>query len=119
MYKGINPAKGISIKVIEPSLSLSEAENTCQKGILSDIDKKKNPKQMEKCSILSDHVKYVQHDESDMLHKLNFDSLNLCPNEDLCIYYWVVELCQILYGTSGHTDLKDARLHPKQCHRSY
>ena len=56
--------------------SLSEAENTYQKGILSDIDKKKNPKQMEEWSILSDHVKYVQHDESNTLHNLNVDPLS-------------------------------------------
>ena len=65
LYKGINPTKGISIKVTEPSLPLSETENTHQRGILSDIDKKKNPKQMEEWSIPSDHVKYIQHDESD------------------------------------------------------
>ena len=32
---------------------------------------------------LSDHVKYVQHDESDTLHNLNFDPLNYHLNEDL------------------------------------
>ena len=63
--------------------SLSETESTSQKGILSDIDKKKNPKQMEEWSILSDHVKYVQHDESDTLHNLDFDPLNYHLNEDL------------------------------------
>ena len=41
----------------------SEVENTYQKGIVSDMDQKKNPKQMETWSILSHHVKYVQHDE--------------------------------------------------------
>ena len=29
------------------------------------------------------------------------------------------ELCKNFYGTSGHTDLKDAKRHPKQYHRSY
>ena len=38
---------------------------------------------MESCSILSDHVKYVQHDDSDILHNLNFDSLNYHVNEDI------------------------------------
>ena len=63
--------------------SLPEAENTYQNHILSDIDKKNNPKQMEEWSILNDHVKYVQHDESVTLHSLNFDLLNYCLNEDL------------------------------------
>ena len=38
LYKEINPAKGVSIKVTEQTSS--EAENTYQKGILSNIDKK-------------------------------------------------------------------------------
>ena len=38
---------------------------------------------MESQSILSDHVKYVQHDESDNLHLVNFDSLNYHVNEDI------------------------------------
>ena len=38
---------------------------------------------MESWSILSDHVKYAQHDDSDILHNLNFDSLNYCVNEDI------------------------------------
>ena len=38
---------------------------------------------MESWSILSDHVKYVQHEESDSLYNVNFDSLNYCVNEDI------------------------------------
>ena len=38
---------------------------------------------MESWLILSDHVKYVQHDDSDILHNLNFDSLNYHVNEDI------------------------------------
>ena len=68
LYKAIDPTKHISIKVKEQTSS--EIKNTYQKGIVSDIDQKKNPKQMEAWSILSDHVKYVQHDESDTLHSL-------------------------------------------------
>ena len=75
LYKGINPTKGVSFKITKQSLS-SESENTYQKGILSHIDKKKNPKQIEEWSILSDHVKYVQHEVSDTLNNLNFDPLN-------------------------------------------
>ena len=62
---------------------LTEDENTYQKGIVADIDQKKTPKPMESCSILSNHVNYVQHDESDILHNLNFDSLNYHVNEDI------------------------------------
>ena len=38
---------------------------------------------MESWSILSNHVKYVQHDESDSLHNVNFDSLNYHVIEDI------------------------------------
>ena len=58
VYKDIDPKKGVSIKVTE----LMEDENTYQKGIIADIDKKKTPRPMESWSILSDHAKYVQHD---------------------------------------------------------
>ena len=34
-------------------------------------------------SILSGHVKYVQHDESDTLHNLNFEPLNYCLKGDI------------------------------------
>ena len=62
---------------------LTEDENAYQKGIVADIDQKKTPKPMESWSILSDHVKYIQHDESDSLHNVNFDSLNYHVNEDI------------------------------------
>ena len=38
---------------------------------------------MESWSIVSDHVKYVQHDESVILHNVNFDSLHYCVSEDI------------------------------------
>ena len=79
MYKGIDPTKGVSIKVTEQL----EVENTYQKGIVADIDQKKNQKQMKVWSILSDHVKYVQHDKSDTLDNLNFDPLNYHLKEDI------------------------------------
>ena len=79
MYKKIDPKKGVNIKVTGPS----EVENTYQKGITADINQKKIPNQMETWSIFSDHVKYVQHDDSDIMHNLNFDSLNYHLNEDI------------------------------------
>ena len=38
---------------------------------------------MESWSILSDHVKYIQHDDFDIVYNLNFDSLNYCVNENI------------------------------------
>ena len=77
----MDPAKGLSIKVTDEASS--DTENTYQKGVLTDNDKKRNPKQMEEWSILSDQVKYIQHDECDTLDNLNIDPLNCHLYEDL------------------------------------
>ena len=79
VYKGTDPKKGVKINVTE----ITEDENPYQKGIISDINQKKDTKPIEYWSILSDHVKYVQHDESDNLHNVNFDSLHYHVNEDI------------------------------------
>ena len=55
---------------------LVEVGNTYQKTILAEVKKKKDPTQIEKWSILSDHVKYIMHEESEAFHKLNIDTLN-------------------------------------------
>ena len=60
-----------------------EDDNTYQKGIITNINQNKGTKPMESWSILSNDVKYVQHDESDNLYNVNFDSLNYCVNEDI------------------------------------
>ena len=66
-------------KLIEHGL-----DNTYQKAILAEVSKKKEPAQIEEWSILSDHVKYIMHDESEAFHKLNIDTLNYTQNKD-CI----------------------------------
>ena len=80
VYKGIDPKKGVKIMQVT---ELTEDENTYQKGIVVDIKQNITTKPMESWSILSDHVKYVQHDESDILHNVNFDSLNYHVNEGI------------------------------------
>ena len=60
VYKASNPKKGVKINV----LKVKEDENTYQNSIIADINQKKDTKPMESWSILSDHLKYVQHDES-------------------------------------------------------
>ena len=54
----------------------TELDNTYQKAIITENDKKKNPTQMKEWSILSDHVKYVMSDGSETFHKLNIDQMN-------------------------------------------
>ena len=61
----------------------TELENTYQKAILTENDKKKSPAQMNEWSILSDHVKYVMSDGSETFHKLNIDQMNYRHERDL------------------------------------
>ena len=51
-------------------------DNTYQKAIIAEKDKKKNPTQMKELYILTDHVKYVTSDGSETFHKLNINSMN-------------------------------------------
>ena len=62
MNKELNTRNStISIKkiVMQDNSVNTELDNTYQKAILTENDKKKNPTQMKEWSILSDHVKYV------------------------------------------------------------
>ena len=54
VYKATDPKKGVKINVTE----IMEDENTYQKGIIADINQKKDTKPMESWSILSDLVKF-------------------------------------------------------------
>ena len=54
----------------------TELDNTYQKALLTENDKKKSPTQMKEWSILGDHVKYVMFDGSEIFHKLNIDQMN-------------------------------------------
>ena len=60
-----------------------ELDNTYQKVILAEVSKKKDPTQKEEWSILSNHVKYIMHDESEAFKRLNIYSLNYKQNKDL------------------------------------
>ena len=57
--------------------------NPYKNAILDDVNKKKDSAQIEEWSILSDHVKYVTHGESEAFHKLNIDLMNYRQNKDL------------------------------------
>ena len=84
--KEINAGKGtISIKkiVMQDKSANTELDNTYQKAILTENDKKKTPAQMKEWSILSDHVKYVMSDGSETFHKLNMDQMNYRDERDL------------------------------------
>ena len=86
--KELNAGKGImSIKeiVMQDKSVDTESDNGHQKALLTETenDKKKSPTQMKKWSILSDHVKYVMSDGSEIFHKLNIDQMNYRQERDL------------------------------------
>ena len=57
--------------------------NSCKDVMLKESDRKRDLLQMEEWSILSDHVKYVIHGESEAFQKLSIDLLNYRENRDL------------------------------------
>ena len=84
--KELNTGKGImSIKkiVMQDKSVDTELDNTYQKALLTENAKKKSPTHMKEWSILSDHVKYVTSDGSEICHKLNIDQMNYRHERDL------------------------------------
>ena len=64
--KKINARRGINTKTIQQEMNSENLieTNTYKKAILDEVNKKKDPAQIEEWSILSDHVRYVMHGES-------------------------------------------------------
>ena len=80
-----NGSNTISIKkFITPNIpEETELENPYQKTLImgyenkiEQSDKKGSPAQMKEWSILSDHVKYITSDGSEMFNNLSIDQLN-------------------------------------------
>ena len=68
---------------MQDKLVNTKLDNTYQKALLTENDKKKRPTQMKEWSILSDHVKYVMSDGSEIFHKLNIDQMNYRQERDM------------------------------------
>ena len=84
--KELNASNGTILvkKIVMQDKSVdTELDNTYQKAILTENDKKKSPTQMKEWSILSDHVKYVLSDGPETFHKLNIDQMNYRHERDL------------------------------------
>ena len=86
--KELSAGKGIiSIKkiVLQDKSVDMESEIAYQKVLLTETenDKKKSPVQMKEWSILSDHVRYVTSDGSEIFHILNIDQMNYRQERDL------------------------------------
>ena len=72
--KELNTGKGImSVKkiIIQDKSINTELDNTYQKALLTENEKKKSLAQMKEWSILSDHIKYVTSDGSEIFHRSN------------------------------------------------
>ena len=93
VYKKVNAGKEINTMTIKQEIeqeksTKAEIDDNCniyQKALLNDVNKKeKVSTQMEDWSILSDHVKYVKHDDGlETFCKLNVNILNYCQYKDL------------------------------------
>ena len=86
--KELNASKGImSVKkiVMQDKSVNTELDNAYQKALLTETenDKKKNPAQMKEWSILSDHVKYITSDGSEIFDNLNIDQMNYRQERDM------------------------------------
>ena len=57
--------------------------NSYKEVMLNEPNKNKGQTPMEEWSILSDHVKYVMHDKSEVFQKLSINSMNYRQNKDL------------------------------------
>ena len=93
VYKKVNASKEINTMTIKQEVEQEKSTkaeiddncNTYQKAIMNDVNMKgKVSTQMEDWSILSDHVKYVKHDDGlETFHKLNVHIINYCQYKDL------------------------------------
>ena len=94
VYKEVNVGKEINTETMKQEMKEEKSikmeidhscDNTYQKVILNKVNKKeKVSTQMEHWAILSDHVKYVKHDDRlETFHKLNVKTLNYHQYKDL------------------------------------
>ena len=79
----VNARQKIDSHTIQKERISNLEVNSYKDAMLKEPDRKGNPVPMEEWSILSDHVKYVMHDESEAFQKLNIDLMNYRQNRDL------------------------------------
>ena len=79
----VNARHEINSHTTQKNLIKDLEVNSYKDAMLKDPDSKKNLVPMEEWSILSDHVKYVTHGESEAFQKLSIDSMNYRQNRDL------------------------------------
>ena len=78
----VSARREITTKTIQQEMNLTET-NAYRNAMLDDVNKKRDSTQIKEWSILSDHVKYVMHGDSEAFHKLNIDLMKYRQNKDL------------------------------------
>ena len=79
----MNVRQKIDSHTIQKEMISNLEVNSYKNAMLKESDRKRDPVPMEEWSILSNHVKYVTHDESEAFQKLNINLMNYRQNRDL------------------------------------
>ena len=79
----MNARQKIDSHTIQKEIILNLEVNSYKNAMLNEYNRKRDPVPMEEWSILSDHVKYVMHDEPEAFQKLSIDLMNYRQNRDL------------------------------------
>ena len=89
-----------------------ENDNPYQKVVLNKVyQDEKETMQMENCSILSNNIRYIQHDEiSKTPHRLDINTLDYCQYK---------RLCNSLKGEESHTLDVDFGSNPEKMRSNY
>ena len=79
----VNAAHEINSHITQKEIIKGLEVNSYENVMLKEPNRKKDLVPMEEWSILSDHIKYVMHGESETFQKLSIDSMNYRQNRDL------------------------------------
>ena len=79
----VNTGHEINSHTIQKGIIKDLEVNPCKDAMLKEPNRKRDLVPMEEWSILSDHVKYVMHGESEAFQRLRTDSMNYRQNRDL------------------------------------
>ena len=79
----VNAGQKVNSKSIQQEIDSNSDINAYKNAMLKESEKNRDPTPIEEWPILSDHVRYVIHGESEAFHKLNIDLMNYRQNKDL------------------------------------
>ena len=79
----VNARQKIDSHTMQKETTSNLEVNSYKNAMLKESNRKRDPVPMEEWSILSDHVKYVMHNESEAFQNLYIDLMNYRQNRDL------------------------------------